>query len=292
MSNGSGNPGNPGGEGQGAQGGGAQGGAQGAVMVTPELLGEFGENPVFKPFIGKPIGEVFKSHISAQSMVGAEKIALPAGKNDTPEYWSQVFDKLGRPKDPDGYEVKLPGEDKIPKGIAINEERLKGFKTLAHEVGLLPGQVQKLIDWHMGEVLKDYQGFTAGAEKAYEAGVAAMRERFGAKADEMVDVANRVLKTFGGSPEEISLISEKYGNDPLITGLLAQIGASMRESSLVRGERPSFDMNAGDAKVKKQDILTNKQNPLNEAYFNKRHPRHDEAVKEVTRLNEVISSGG
>jgi len=60
----------------------------------------------------------------------------------------------------------------------------------------------------------------------------------------------------------------------------------------VRGERPSFDMNAGDAKVKKQDILTNKQNPLNEAYFNKRHPRHDEAVKEVTRLNEVLSSGG
>jgi hypothetical protein len=225
-------------------------------------------------------------------MIGAEKIALPAGKNDTPEYWSQVFDKLGRPKDPDGYQVKLPGEDKIPEGIEINEERLKGFKKLAHEVGLLPGQVQKLIDWHMGEVLKDYQAFSADSEKAYEAGVAAMRERFGAKADEMVDVANRVLKTFGGSPEEISLIAENYGNDPLITGLLAQIGVSMRESSLVRGERPSFDLNANDAKLRKQDILSNKQNPLNEAYFNKRHPRHEEAVKEVMRLNEVLSMGG
>jgi len=240
----------------------------------------------------KDFPSLVKGYISAQSMIGAEKIALPAGKNDTPEYWSQVFDKLGRPKDPDGYQVKLPAKEKIPEGIEINEERLKGFKTLAHEVGLLPGQVQKLIDWHMGEVLKDYQGFTAGAEKAYEAGVAAMRERFGAKADEMVDVANRVLKTFGGSPEEISLIAEKYGNDPLITGLLAQIGVSMRESSLVRGERPSFDLNANDAKLRKQDILSNKQNPLNEAYFNKRHPRHEEAVKEVMRLNEVLSSGG
>ncbi len=289
MSNGSGNPGNPGGEGQGAQGGGAQGAAQGAnwrEMIPAELA----QDPSLASI--KDFPSLVKGYISAQSMIGAEKIALPAGKNDTPEYWSQVFDKLGRPKDPDGYQVKLPGEDKIPKGIQVNEERLKGFKTLAHEVGLLPGQVQKLIDGHMGEVLRDYQAFSADSEKAYEAGVAAMRERFGAKADEMVDVANRVLKTFGGSPEEVALISEKYGNDPLITGLLAQIGASMRESSLVRGERPSFDMNAGDAKVKKQDILTNKQNPLNEAYFNKRHPRHDEAVKEVTRLNEVISSGG
>ena len=287
MSNGSGNPGNPGGEGQGAQGGG-QGAAQGAnwrEMIPAELA----QDPSLASI--KDFPSLVKGYISAQSMIGAEKIALPAGKNDTPEYWSQVFDKLGRPKDPDGYQVKLPGEDKIPKGIQINEERLKGFKTLAHEVGLLPGQVQKLIDWHMGEVLKDYQGFTAGAEKAYEAGVAAMRERFGAKADEMVDVANRVLKTFGGSPEEISQIADRYGNDPVITGLLAQIGLSMRESSLVRGERPTFDMNSNDAALKKQDIFSNKQNPLNEAYFNKRHPRHDEAVKEVMRLNQVIAEG-
>lgn len=290
--NGSGNPGNPAAEGQGVQGsqGGAQGGGQGAAdwrsMIPPELA----QDPSLASI--KDFPSLVKGYISAQSMVGAEKIALPAGKNDTPEYWNQVFDKLGRPKDPDGYQVKLPGEDKIPQGIQINEERLKGFKKLAHEVGLLPGQVQKLIDWHMGEVLRDYQAFSANSEKAYEAGVAAMRERFGAKAEEMIDVANRVLKTFGGSPEEISLIAEKYGNDPLITGLLAQIGNSMRESSLVRGERPSFDLNANDAKLRKQDILTNKQNPLNEAYFNKRHPRHEEAVKEVTRLNEVISSGG
>jgi len=289
MSNGSGNPGNPGGEGQQGAQGTTQGATQGAnwrEMIPAELA----QDPSLASI--KDFPSLVKGYISAQSMIGAEKIALPAGKNDTPEYWSQVFDKLGRPKDPDGYQVKLPAKEKIPEGIEINEERLKGFKTLAHEVGLLPGQVQKLIDWHMGEVLKDYQGFTAGAEKAYEAGVAAMRERFGAKADEMVDVANRVLKTFGGSPEEISLIAEKYGNDPLITGLLAQIGVSMRESSLVRGERPSFDLNANDAKLRKQDILSNKQNPLNEAYFNKRHPRHEEAVKEVMRLNEVLSMGG
>ena len=289
MSNGSGNPGNPGGEGQQGAQGTTQGATQGAnwrEMIPAELA----QDPSLASI--KDFPSLVKGYISAQSMIGAEKIALPAGKNDTPEYWSQVFDKLGRPKDPDGYQVKLPAKEKIPEGIEINEERLKGFKTLAHEVGLLPGQVQKLIDWHMGEVLKDYQGFTAGAEKAYEAGVAAMRERFGAKADEMVDVANRVLKTFGGSPEEVALIAEKYGNDPLITGLLAQIGVSMRESSLVRGERPSFDLNANDAKLRKQDILSNKQNPLNEAYFNKRHPRHEEAVKEVMRLNEVLSSGG
>jgi hypothetical protein len=195
MSNGSGNPGNPGGEGQGAQGGG-QGAAQGAnwrEMIPAELA----QDPSLASI--KDFPSLVKGYISAQSMIGPKRsLCRPA--RTTRRSIGQVFDKLGRPKDPDGYQIKLPGEDKVPKGIAINEDRLKGFKTLAHEVGLLPGQVQKLIDWHMGEVLKDFQGFTAGAEKAYEAGVAAMRERFGAKADEMVDVANRVLKTFGGSP--------------------------------------------------------------------------------------------
>ena len=292
MSNGSGNAGQSGGgEGQGAQGGGAQGGA---VTMSAEnwrdfIPGEFAQDASLANI--KDFGSLVKGFVSAQSMIGAEKLALPTGKNNTPEYWSQVFDKLGRPKDPDGYELAVPEADKLPKGLEINKDRLQGFKKFAHEIGLLPGQVAKLFEWHMAEVTRDFQGYQAGAEKAYEAGVAAMKERFGAKADEMVNVANRVLQTFGGSPEEISQIADRYGNDPVITGLLAQIGLSMRESSLVRGERPTFDMNSNDAALKKQDILTNKQNPLNEAYFNKRHPRHDEAVKEVMRLNQVIAEG-
>lgn len=284
------NTGNPGGgESQGAQGGGAQGGAQGFDW-RGAIPAEYAQDPSLAAI--KDFPSLVKGYVSAQSMIGAEKIAVPAGKNDTPDYWNQVFDKLGRPKDPDGYQINLPSGDKVPKGIELNQERLQGFKKLAHEVGLLPGQVQKLVDWHMGEIMRDYQAFSQGSEKAYEAGLTAMHKRFGGKTDEMVEVANRVLKTFGGSPEEISMVAERYGNDPVITGLLAQIGLSMRESSLVRGERPSFDLNANDAKARKNDIMANKQNPLNEAYFNKRHPRHDEAVNEVMRLNELISSGG
>lgn len=240
----------------------------------------------------KDFGSLVKGFVSAQSMIGAEKLALPMGKNDTPEYWGQVFDKLGRPKDPDGYTIKIPEADKLPKGIEVNADRLKGFKSLAHEIGLLPGQVEKLFSWHMGEVLKDFEGYRGSSEKAYESALTEINKRFGAKADEMVQVANRVLQTFGGSPEEQSMISERYGNDPLITGLLAQIGLSMRESALVRGERPSFDLNANDAMSKKKDILGNKENPLHAAYLDKRNPRHKEAVDEVLRLNEIVAGGG
>jgi hypothetical protein len=282
--------------GQGGQGGQAGAGSAGAAgggqswNVTAEVLGEHAANPVFKAFEGKPVGEVFKAYSNAQSLIGAKGIIEPTGKNDTPEYWNSVFDRLGRPKDAKGYNIPID-KTKLPEGLSINDKRLDGFREVAHQAGLLPKQVEAIFNWHMGEVQADYKGIQEQQGKAYEEGMAKLTQMYGGRTDEIVQTANKVLKQFGGTPQEIQDFAAKYGNDPGITSFLARVGVSMRESALVRGEKVSFDMDPKDAKSRKNDIMTNKQNPLNEAYFKKNHPRHAEAVDEVQRLNKQLAGG-
>lgn len=273
--NGSGNAGNPGNDGQGAQG---SQGANWKELIPAELA----QDPSLASIGDLP--SLVKSYISAQSMIGAEKIALPAGKNDTPEYWNQVFDKLGRPKNPDGYSFERPP---LPEGLSYNEELEKGFKKVCHELGLLPRQAQGLYKFYNDLVMQEFQNAAGSADRAYEDGEKKIREIFGGKADEAIQLANRVFKTFGGSPEEVAAMAQRYGNDPLVVAMLARIGQGMREDSLVRGEKADFELTGKDAEAKKRDILYNKDNPLNAAYLDKKHPRHQEALDTVMRLNEI-----
>ena len=269
----------------GAQGGGTQGaqGGQGAADWRSMIPPEYAQDPSLANI--KDLPSLVKGFISAQSMIGAEKIALPAGKNDTPEYWNQVFDKLGRPKSPDGYTFERP---RIPEGMAYNEELEKSFKKVCHELGILPRQAQGLYKFYNDLAVQEFQNAAGAMDRAYADGEKKIREIFGDKADEAVQLANRVFKTFGGSPEEVAALSQRCGNDPLVVAMLARIGQNMREDALVRGEKADFELTGKDAEAKKRDILYNKDNPLNAAYLDKKHPRHQEALDTVMRLNEII----
>ena len=75
------------------------------------------------------VGVLAKTMIHAQSMVGAEKIAVP-GKWATDDDWDQVWNKLGRPEDATGYELDL-GE-----GAEPDAEFIDSFRQAAHGAGL------------------------------------------------------------------------------------------------------------------------------------------------------------
>ena len=74
----------------------------------------------------KDMGDFVKSYLSAQKIVGADKIPVP-NKFATDEDWNKVYEKLGRPKSADEYKFNLP-EDKT-----VDEAALKGFADQAHK---------------------------------------------------------------------------------------------------------------------------------------------------------------
>lgn len=78
-----------------------------------------------------------KSHIELR------KAAIFRPKDDKPEAWNQVFDKLGRPKDPKEYEFDFEGLE-LDDG---EKEASESFRGVAHQAGLLPRQVKMLTQW-------------------------------------------------------------------------------------------------------------------------------------------------
>ena len=81
------------------------------------------------------VGALAKSYVNAQSMIGADKIAIP-GKHATDDDWGEVYRRLGRPDSPEGYELV----NEMPEGAEASDDMLNWFRNAAHEAGLTPSK--------------------------------------------------------------------------------------------------------------------------------------------------------
>lgn len=255
------------------------------AIINAALLGDLKDDPVFKPFDGKPVYEVFKSFKNAQSMIGGEKVPVPAGKLNTPENWNYVLDKLGRPTSADGYKL----EANLPDGFPKDEKLTEGFKQAAHYLGLLPWQAEGLFKFYNDAQVQAFQNIEAQRAKQAEDTESALIAKLGTKQkyDEYVKGAQAALKRFGGEPGTVEAFIEKHGNDPLVVEVFGNVAKGMMEDAVLRGDK-SFDLLGDDAQAKINDIMYNKENKLNAAYYNNSHPQHQYAVDEVARLMETV----
>ena len=255
------------------------------LTINAELLGEFKDDPVFKPFEGKGLGDVFKSYKHAQTLVGAEKIPIPAGKLNTPENWNYVMDKLGRPKSADGYKL----EANLPEGFPKDEKLTEGYKQVAHYLGLLPWQAEGLYKFYNDAQVEAFKEIEAQMSSQAEKTEAALMAELGTKQkyDEFVRGADAALQRFGGSPEDIAAFSEKFGNDPIAVKILGNVAKAMMEDAAVRGDK-NFDLFGEDAASKAKDIMSNPENALYKAYHDNAHPQHQHVVDEVYRLMTAV----
>ena len=256
------------------------------LTINADILGEFKDDPVFKPFHDKPIGEVLKSFKNAQSLVGGEKIVLPQGKLDTPENWAYIFDKLGRPKDIEGYKVDT---SIYPENFKVDENRTKAFREIAHSIGLLPKQAAALFEWNAKAEIAAMNALNEAENRRSEETEDALKRELGTKEryDEYVNGAKAALNRFGGAPDEVKAFIDKFGNDPLVIKVFGNVAKGMMEDAALRGDK-SFNLLGENAPAQVKDIMTNKDNKLFAAYWDKSHALHQSAVDEVTRLNEII----
>ena len=260
---------------------------QNAFTINAELLGEFKDDPVFKPFDGKPVSEVLKSFKSAQSLIGGEKMVLPQGKLDTPENWEHVFNKLGRPKDADGYQLAKPAD--YPENLPYDENMEKTFRQAFHQLGILPKQAAGLYDLWNKYNIDLFQKFEGEQSQKAEETMDALIKELGTKEkyDEYMRGAQAALKRFGGDPGEIQAFIDKFGNDPLVVKVFGNVAKGMLEDAALRGDK-TFDLFGEDPKAKLDAILYDKDNKMNGAYWNNSHPQHQSAVDEVYRLQSLI----
>ena len=224
----------------------------------------------------KDIESLAKSYVHAQKLVGAEKIPVP-NKYATEKDWDAVYEKLGRPKSADGYKYQLPEEQKV------DETALKNFSAQAHKLGLLPTQAQGVVNFYnemMGKQVADADSVAlAQREKA----MTELKTEWGQAFDQKLQKANNVVsQVFPKGIMSMNLEDgTKIGDHPAVIKAFAALADKMGEDDIVQASGPTY-LTPKELDKQIGSLTADPQS----AYWQKSHPNHAEAVKEVEQLFE------
>lgn len=203
------------------------------------------------------------SYVSAQRMVGADKLAIP-GKDATPEEWGKVFDAIGRPKDASGYS-SLSGD-----ASGLTPEQAKEVGEAFWKNGFTDAQATAIMDLYR----QQSEANAAEADRGRAASEAELRRDWGLMYSQKLRLADGMLTALG--------LREVMAGNPLLNDArfiraLAAYGEKVGEARLA-------DAAGEPARASVRERLDAIMADRNHPYFNSSDPRHAAAVAEVTRL--------
>lgn len=190
-----------------------------------------------------------KAYRELERFVGADKagrgLVLPT--EDTPQAWAPVYDKLGRPANPEGY--KLP----VPEGQPGDFAQTAAQKF--HELGLTAKQGQQLAAWY-NEMGGTAEAAKAQAEQAaLEADRAELQKLWGNELQMRTELARRAAQQYGIEPEVIDTIEKAAGYSKVMQ-LFAKLGDTLREHGAEGlGELGSFGMTPQGAAARRKEMM-------------------------------------
>ena len=229
------------------------------------------------------VADGMKMLVHAQRMVGRDKVALP-GADAPEEDWAAVYDRLGRPASPEDYALTPP--EGMPEHLAIDEELTGRFREQAHKLGLLPGQVQGLYAWFMGE---QAQGADA-AGQAMEAAGTELRKEWGAAYERNLEAARRAGRLLGGDGLLRHLEQSGIGNDPQVIRALARAGRLLAEADAPdAGAADGFSRTGEGARAEIARLQGDAA--FMAAYRDRLHPDHAGAMTRMRGLFEAAYPG-
>ena len=207
---------------------------QGTLLETPAEVAQGGsgndflnmipedlrEHPSLSPI--KDVGNLAKSYINAQQLIGADK--LPAPKNPSEEQLSAIYNYLGKPESADAYEFAVDGN-------IITEEVATSYKDVAHKLNLTPQQASGILDYYKGLADSSQQQAGQQMELQREEVENNLKKEWGQAYDQKIAGAGQVINQFG-SPEMLEwqlADGTKLGNHPEFIKAFANI-ADFRQS--------------------------------------------------------------
>ena len=223
------------------------------------------------------VGNLAKSYINAQSMIGRDKIPVPS-EHSSPEDWDNVYDRLGRPATPDDYEVQLNDDS--------DESFVAWYKNTAHEIGLNPTQATKLAEAYTRLSEEQMEAAPDQAVMRSERETA-LKKEYGGKYDESMELGRSMLTEFSDEPlTEIDLADgSKLGDNPDFIRTMVNVGEFIREKV---SEAAFAGITKAAGGLSPDDIsdqlleVERESGPL----LDSNHPQHREYVEKRKRLYE------
>ena len=234
------------------------------------------------------IESLAKTAIHAQSMIGADKIAVP-GRWANDDDWNNVYTKLGKPEDAQGYKLE------VKEGTQVDKDMESWYRGLAHKAGLNDRQANTIFQEYMA---KEAELKAANAPPSPEdveiiKGEAeiALKKEWGKAFDTKMNEAKGVLTEF--APKDFDQLLTKdgvpLGNDPVFIKTLANIGnyinSKLGEDKMV-GSKQQPQYTPADAE---KEIAALRGDPRDGGpYWDKKHPDHIRTVQQVQELMEYM----
>ena len=228
------------------------------------------------------VSALAKSMVHAQSMVGADKIAVP-GKWADADDWSQVYDKLGRPAKAEEYGLKF----EMPDGEQPDENLTGWFAETAHKIGLNTTQAQELANSYM-EMTGTMAQPGVDAEAAKAEATAELRKEYGQAFDDRIGKGNNFIGEFG--TEGLAELRLEDGtalmNHPAFIRTIVNaaqfIHESVSEDKMV-GEKENNAITPAEASKQLEEVMR-----PDSPYWDSRHPQHSTYVQRALSINEMI----
>lgn len=210
------------------------------------------------------------AHISAQRLIGAEKIPMPQTDDD----FSAVYQRLGCPESAEMYQVTAP------EGVEINEDMQNSYKAVAHELGLSQKQMEGLANWQFEQEATSSTASTEASQLALDTATNGLKAEWGEAHEQNVNLAARAASEFMGED------GVKFFNEAMIDGVPAgeHPGLLKMFHSVAKGMMESSKLEAiGNESKQTPQEIEDSRNALmsNPAYIDKRHPEHNALVRKV-----------
>lgn len=196
--------------------------------------------------------KAIQSYKNLESLLGQDKAgkALYMPKDDADaEGWSKVFDRLGRPADPKGYELPKPDGD--------DGKFAEAMAPKLHEAGLTKTQAQKIAQAFNEFSAARNAELDAKAKADTEAQEAELKRELGPRFDAERDRGRAAAKAFGVDESMLDSIEASMGYAKTMK-LFAAIGAKIGEDSFNAGEGTSGGMSPSAGKVRLQQLSDDK----------------------------------
>ncbi len=215
-------------------GGGAAGDGGGNAKSWLESLPEdIRKDPSLQLFKGPEA--LAKSWVSAQKMIGADKVVIP-GEKATEEEIAAFHTKLGRPESADKYEFKLP------EGVTLDESMAKSVKEVAFKAGLNPKQLQSLVEWDAQNKIEQAKAAGTAHQTELRGLLDAYKQTLGGdeKFNATVDKARTAVRALAPDEFKAFLRDSGVGSRPEAIAFFAKLADMMGEDKIRDGTGVPF----------------------------------------------------
>lgn len=195
---------------------------------------------------------VTDAYRNLEKLMGVPKerlLKLPTAEEA--DKWGEVYDKLGRPSDPEHYSFDSLGE-------GVDENFAAQMRSAFHEAGLNTNQTEKILNTYKGYVDQVNQGLETQKQEMLVKQEQNLKKEWGAAYEKNINYAKRAAKAFGLNDEKIGKLQDALGLDGTLM-FLQEIGSKTMEDDFVGADSQGNAFGVMSPNVAKNKIETLKK---------------------------------